>query len=51
MNKTENKSCVSSVIIIAPVSENKIKKWVANSILKQTDYGVYICTCTVTNVD
>ena len=51
MNGVKNVSCVSSFMIITHISKNVRNKWGENINIKQSDDGVYICTCTVTNVD
>ena len=50
ISEIEKCACVTNVMNITPMSGIEEVKWVAVSILKTVNDGVYICTCNVHNV-
>ena len=50
-NEINNASCVKNVLTVKPVLKTEIKKWGANSILRNVDDGVYICRYSVQSID
>ena len=44
MNEIENSSCVINVMTVTPILEIEREKWDPNSILRNFNYGFYICT-------
>ena len=47
ITEIENTSCVRSVMKVNPVIRIERDSWVASSIRRRVNDGVYICTCSV----